>query len=170
MSSKTIYLSLGSNLGDREAQLRQAIRELSAGEVQVVRASSLYETEPVGLPGQPWFLNAVVEAATDLFPLQLLDRTQEIEIRMGRRRTVRQGPRPIDIDILLYGNFRIQSERLIVPHPRMVERRFVLEPLAELAPELRHPVTHMTVRELLAGTSDRSAVRRVLPCSDQPLF
>src|SRR2546426_14269 len=108
-----------------------------------------------------WFLNIVIDATTDLFPLQLLDRTQGIEIRMGRRRLIEQGPRPIDIDILLYGNFRIQSARLVVPHPRLEERRFVLEPLVELAPKLRHPLNHRTMRELLAATADRSAVRRI---------
>lgn len=133
------------------------------------RVSSLYETEPVGLRGQPWFLNLVVEAETELFPVQLLDRLQQIEIRLGRRRTVPQGPRTIDIDILLYGSFRIQSERLTVPHPRLEQRRFVLEPLAELAPDLRHPVSHLTIRELLAATPDRSAVRRLPPSPNHPI-
>ena len=129
--------------------------------VDVKRVSSVYETEPVGFRAQPWFLNVVVEGETELFPIQLLDRVQSIEIRLGRRRLIEQGPRTIDIDILLYGNYRIQSERLVVPHPRLPERRFVLEPLAELAPDLRHPVSRLTIRELLAATSDRSAVRRI---------
>ena len=129
--------------------------------MSVKRISSVYETAPVGFRAQPWFLNAVVEGETALFPIQLLDRLQGIEIRMGRRRLLHQGPRTIDIDILLYGNFRIQSDRLIVPHPRMAERRFVLDPLAELVPALRHPVSHLTIRELLAATPDRSTVRRL---------
>ena len=159
----TVYLSLGSNLGDRVRHLDLALVELRAAGVEVKRVSSLYETEPVGRRAQPWFLNIAVEAETDLFPIQLLDRLQTIEIRLGRRRNLPQGPRTIDIDILLYGNFRIRSDRLLAPHPRMEERRFVLEPLAELAPELRHPVSHLTIRELLAATSDRSAVRRLPP-------
>ncbi len=157
----TIYLSLGSNLGDRRQNLERAIGELAEAGVEVKRVSSLYETEPVGMRAQPWFLNQVVEAETELFPMQLLDRLQAIERGLGRQRLTPQGPRTIDIDILLYGRFRIQSERLTVPHPRMNERRFVLEPLAELTTELRHPVSLLTVRELLAATGDRSAVRRL---------
>ena len=158
---KTVYLSLGSNLGDRAEHLKRALGELCAGGVAVKRVSSVYETEPVGFRTQPWFLNVVVEAETLLFPLQLLERLQAIEARLGRRRLVIQGPRTIDIDVLLYGSFRIRSGRLIVPHPRLEERRFVLEPLAELAPDLRHPVSRLTMRDLLAATPDRSALRRV---------
>ena len=141
--------------------LNRAIAELRGAGLEVKRMSSVYETEPVGMPAQPWFLNLVAEAETDLFPTQLLDRLQEIEIRLGRRRVMEQGPRTIDIDIVFYGNFRIQSDRLSVPHPRLEQRRFVLEPLAELASEFRHPVSHLTVRELLAATTDRSTVKRV---------
>jgi 2-amino-4-hydroxy-6-hydroxymethyldihydropteridine diphosphokinase len=158
----TIYLSLGSNLGDRMDHLRQAIEALPRGGIEVKRVSSIYETEPVGVGGQPWFLNAVIEGETELFPIQLLDRLQSIEIQLGRRRVYGRGaePRTIDIDILLYGNFQIRSERLVVPHPRLYARRFVLEPLVELAPELRDPVSHQTIRELLAATADRSSVRK----------
>jgi 2-amino-4-hydroxy-6-hydroxymethyldihydropteridine diphosphokinase len=127
----------------------------------VRRVSSVYETEPVGVRNQPWFLNVVVEGETELFPVQLLERMQAIEIRLGRRRPAEQGPRTMDIDILLYGDFRIERRDLTVPHPRLSERRFVLEPLVELAPELRHPVSRVTMRELLAATPDRSAVRRL---------
>ncbi|MBI3665589.1 MAG: 2-amino-4-hydroxy-6-hydroxymethyldihydropteridine diphosphokinase [Acidobacteria bacterium] len=161
----TVYLSLGSNLGDRASNLDRAVAELRGAGVEVQRVSSLYETEPVGRRAQPWFLNLVAEAETELFPVQLLGRLQTIEIRLGRRRDVVQGPRTIDIDILFYGNFRIRSERLVVPHPRLEQRRFVLEPLAELAPELRHPVSRLTIRELLASTADRSAVRRAPPAN-----
>ena len=143
--------------------------ELRLGGVDVKRVSSVYETEPVGFRAQPWFLNTVVEAETALFPLQLLDRIQDIEIRMGRRRLLHQGPRTIDIDILLYGNFRIEAARLTVPHPRMAERRFVLEPLAELSPDLRHPVNHLAIRELLAATPDRSTVRRLSQSPNQQI-
>lgn len=156
----TVYLSLGSNLGDRAANLDRAIAELPAAGLEVKRVSSTYETEPVGVRSQPWFLNLVVEGETDLFPVQLLERLQAIEIRLGRRRLAGRGPRSIDIDILLYGNFRIARPDLMVPHPRLEERRFVLEPLAELAPDLRHPASRLTMRELLAATPDRSAVRR----------
>ncbi|MGE5569403.1 MAG: 2-amino-4-hydroxy-6-hydroxymethyldihydropteridine diphosphokinase [Rhodospirillales bacterium] len=157
---KTVYLSLGSNLGDRERNLREAIRMLGEAGVRVLRISSLYETEPVDLRDQPWFLNLVLEAETELFPKQLLARIRKIELDLGRKRLRPKGPRTADIDILLYGDFVIDTEELTVPHPRMAERRFVLEPLAELAPELRHPVTRRTIRELLAGTAGQ-AVRRI---------
>jgi len=146
---KTIYLSLGSNVGDREHNLRTAIDRLSTPDLQVLRASPVYETEPVDYTSQRWFLNLVVEAETTLFPKMLLSRTARIEHELGRVRTVAKGPRTIDIDILLYGKAVIETATLQIPHPRMAERRFVLAPLADLAPNLRHPVTHKTVRELL---------------------
>lgn len=157
----TIYLSLGSNLGDRQAHLDRALQQLRRAGVEVNRLSSVYETEPVSLRAQPWFLNLVVEGKTGLFPVQLLHRLQSIEIAMGRRRSMAgTGPRTIDIDILFYGNFVIESPELIVPHPRLTERRFVLEPLMDLAPDLRHPVCHLTVRQLMATTPDRAVVKR----------
>ena len=156
---KTVYLALGSNLGDREARLREAVARLEAAEVCILRRSPVYETEPQDLPGQGWFLNAVLEAETALFPMQLLARTQKIEREMGRRRGKIGGPRSIDVDILLYGNFVIRTPQLEIPHPRMTARRFVLAPLAALAPELRHPVTGRTVREMLADIQGQ----RVLP-------
>lgn len=146
---KRIYLGLGSNLGDREAMLRRARELLTAAGINILRGSSLYETEPQDLPNQPWFLNQVLEAGTNLFPMQLLSRTLKIEKDLGRRRTAVKGPRTIDIDILLYHRFVIDIPALIVPHPRMHERRFVLAPMVELAPDLRHPVTRQTMRELL---------------------
>jgi 2-amino-4-hydroxy-6-hydroxymethyldihydropteridine diphosphokinase len=146
---KTIYLSLGSNLGDREANLRAAIERLAAPDQRVLRTSPVYETEPVDYTHQGWFLNLVVEAETDLFPIQLLARIGKIERALGRVRTVAKGPRTIDIDILLYGRAVVRSAALEIPHPRMAERRFVLAPLADLEPGLRHPVTHRTVREML---------------------
>jgi 2-amino-4-hydroxy-6-hydroxymethyldihydropteridine diphosphokinase len=156
----TIYLSFGSNLGDRAANLTRALAELPAAGVEVTRTSSVYETEPVGVRSQPWFLNLVAEAATELLPVQLLERLQAIEIGLGRRRLPAQGPRTIDIDILFYGSFCIRRRDLVVPHPRIEQRRFVLEPLVELAPDWRHPLSRLTMRELLAATPDRSAVRR----------
>jgi 2-amino-4-hydroxy-6-hydroxymethyldihydropteridine diphosphokinase len=146
---KTIYLSLGSNLGDRESNLRTGIERLASLEVRVLRTSPVYETEPVDYTAQPWFLNLVVEAETGLFPMHLLSRIGTIERALGRIRTVPKGPRTLDIDILLYGQAVIRSAKLEIPHPRMAERRFVLAPLADLAPGLRHPVTHKTVREML---------------------
>ena len=157
---KTVYLGLGSNIGDREANLREAIERMEAAGVQVVRRSSLYETEPREILDQPWFLNAAVEAATALFPLQLLACIRNIERAMGRRRVTPKGPRNIDIDVLFYGRTVVTTAELAVPHPRLAERRFVLEPLVEIAPELRHPVTGKTAKEMLAALEPQG-VRRL---------
>ena len=157
---KTVYLGLGTNLGDRREHLNCARALLQSSDLLIARASSIYETEPRDFPNQPWFLNQVIEAQTTLFPRQLLARTQKIEREMGRKRTVDKGPRVIDIDILLYGESVVHTEALEIPHPRMADRRFVLEPLAELVPELRHPVTRKTIRGLLARVGDQT-VRRV---------
>lgn len=145
---KIIYLSLGSNIGDREGNLEAAVERL-AGEMRILRVSPMYETEPVDYTAQRWFLNLVVEAETALFPLQLLARIQKIERALGRVRAVPKGPRTIDIDILFHGRTVMRTATLEIPHPRIAERRFVLVPLADLAPALRHPVSHRTVRELL---------------------
>jgi 2-amino-4-hydroxy-6-hydroxymethyldihydropteridine diphosphokinase len=147
--AKLTYLSLGSNIGDRERNLRAAIERLAAPSLHVLRVSPVYETEPVDYTDQRWFLNLVVEAETTLFPLQLLARVQKIERVLGRVRTVPKGPRTIDIDILFYGMAVMHGGKLEVPHPRLAERRFVLAPLHDLAPALRHPVTRVTVAELL---------------------
>jgi 2-amino-4-hydroxy-6-hydroxymethyldihydropteridine diphosphokinase len=157
---KTVYLSLGSNIGDREGHLRSAIEKLNANDVRVLRVSPIYETEPVDVTDQRWFLNLVVEAGTELFPLQLLARTAKIERALGRVRTTPKGPRTIDIDILLYGTSRVSTPKLVIPHPRMAERRFVLAPLADLAPDLRHPVSGKSVREMLDG-APRQVARRL---------
>lgn len=156
---KTVYLSLGSNIGDREAMLRAALAEMPAAGVEVVRTSSWYETEPQDFRDQPWFLNLVAECRTELFPVQLLRRLQKIEAALGRKRTVAKGPRTVDIDIILYGNVVMRTAALEIPHPRFRERRFVLAPLAELAPELRDPVTRRSVSELLAGTVEQGLRR-----------
>jgi 2-amino-4-hydroxy-6-hydroxymethyldihydropteridine diphosphokinase len=158
---KTVYLGLGSNLGDREAMLRAAVRALESPRLRIRRVSPVYETEPVDVSGQHWFLNQVAEAETDLFPLQLLHRTAKVEAQLGRRRLAPMGPRTIDIDILLYGNSIVTTPALEIPHPRFRARRFVLAPLADLAPELRDPVTRKTVRELL-GELRGQTVRKIM--------
>jgi 2-amino-4-hydroxy-6-hydroxymethyldihydropteridine diphosphokinase len=127
--------------------------------VRVLRRSSIYETEPVDFLAQPWFLNCVVEAVTSLKPRQLLEELQAIERKLGSRKLVPRGPRIIDLDVLFYEAAVIHRAGIEIPHPRLAERRFVLVPLAELSPELRHPVLRKTAAELLAATKDRSEVR-----------
>lgn len=158
---KRIFLSLGSNMGDRAGHLAQALAGLGERGMRVVRKSSVYETEPVEMREQAWFLNSVVEVKTDLTAGELMQTLLEIERSMGRERRVPKGPRVIDIDLLLYGDEVVREEWLQIPHPRMAERRFVLEPLAEIAPEVRHPVLGGTIAELLAEASDRSEVRKI---------
>ena len=156
---QTVYLSLGSNLGDRAKSLRDAIAALGSMGVRVVHVSSMYETEPVDYLDQPWFLNCAVEAETELAALDLLRAVRGIEAQMGSKKLVAKGPRLIDIDILLYGNEIIDTPELQVPHPSMHLRRFVLEPLAQIAPNAKHPVSRLSVSELLTRTPDKSAVR-----------
>jgi 2-amino-4-hydroxy-6-hydroxymethyldihydropteridine diphosphokinase len=152
---KTVYLSLGSNLGDRAAHLRTAVERLATEGMRIVSLSSIYETDPRDRVDQPRFLNMVVAFETKLFPLQLLSCTQKIERELGRRKSVDKGPRVIDIDILLYGHSIIRTDRLQIPHLRMAERRFVLEPLVELAPDLRHPALGGRVKDLLRFVADQ---------------
>lgn len=160
---KTVYLSLGSNLGDRAANLVAAVERL--GELgPVVARSSVYETEPVEVTGQPWFLNCAVAIETELMPRQFLSRALAIEQDLGRRRTQNKGPRTIDIDVLLFGGSIVDTPALTIPHPAMHERRFVLEPLMEIAPEVRHPVFKRTVREMLTALPPQGgAVRKLKP-------
>ena len=157
---KTVYLSLGSNLGDRRANLRNAIGKLlNLGNLLAV--SSYYETEPVDLTEQPWFLNCAVALQTELKAEDFLDEIMDIEREMGRQRTEPKGPRTLDIDILLFGKAVLRMPRLTIPHRAMHERRFVLEPLAEIAPDVQHPVLKVTVREMLqALPKTAQAVRK----------
>jgi 2-amino-4-hydroxy-6-hydroxymethyldihydropteridine diphosphokinase len=157
---KNIFLSLGSNIGKREMQLDEAVDRLQAAGVQVLRKSSVYETEPQDLHDQPWFLNLVLEVETRLSPIQLLAAIQEIEKAIGRNRDVSKGPRTIDIDILLYGQAIVETGDIQIPHPRLDQRRFVLEPMKELVPDLRHPRSGRTMSELLRGVQDQGVKRR----------
>lgn len=142
------YLSLGSNLGDREGSLRACIQRLrQLGTISKV--SSLYETEPMELREQPWFLNCAVCLETGLNPEQLLTEIQRIEAELGRNRVVDKGPRTVDVDILLFDNLILQRQGLQIPHPAMTQRRFVLAPLHEIAPAIRHPISGKTIEELL---------------------
>jgi 2-amino-4-hydroxy-6-hydroxymethyldihydropteridine diphosphokinase len=158
--AKLVYLSCGSNVGDRSAHLRAAIERLKeAGTVRAV--SGFYETEPVELRAQPWFLNCVVALETRLSARDLLDQALAIEQEMGRIRLRDKGPRSIDIDILLYGEEAIEERGLKIPHPSMQQRRFVLEPLVEIAPDVIHPTLKKSARELLAELPAGQVVRRL---------
>src|ERR1700726_4385823 len=153
------YLSLGSNMGDRETHLDQAIARLQS-EGRVVSVSSFYETEPVEFTDQAWFLNCALTLETTRTPRQLMSDILTIEEEMGRQRIQKKGPRIIDIDVLLFSDEVIDSPDLTVPHPAMQRRRFVLEPLAEIAPEARHPVLKKTIRELLDALPAGQTVRK----------
>jgi 2-amino-4-hydroxy-6-hydroxymethyldihydropteridine diphosphokinase len=158
---KPVYLSLGSNLGDRAAHLKAAIGRLEdLG--RVVAVSSFYETEPYEFTAQPWFLNCAVKLDTESMPKQLIGRILEIERAMGRNRKQKKGPRNIDIDILLFGSSIVHTPDLIVPHPGLHQRRFVLEPLTEIAPEVRHPVFKRTMRELRDALPAGQTVKKII--------
>lgn len=148
METKTAYLGLGSNLGNRIKNLGIAIEEISQI-AEVSKKSSIYETQPVGLKDQPDFLNMAIEIKTDKSPKELLIKLLEIEHKMGRVREIENGPRKIDIDILLYGDQVINEKNIQIPHPKMHEREFVLEPLEEIAPTIKHPIMKMTIKQLL---------------------
>ncbi len=166
MAAALAYLSLGSNLGNREQNLVRASAELAGAGVTIVASSSIYETEPQDFADQPPFLNSVLAVESDLSPFPLLRLTQRIESAIGRTPSeIPKGPRLIDIDILLLGTFIVDDERLTIPHPRMLNRRFVLEPLLEIAPDLRHPGTGILLRDYLSGVGDQ----RVRPVRSAPV-
>jgi 2-amino-4-hydroxy-6-hydroxymethyldihydropteridine diphosphokinase len=157
---ETAYLSLGSNLGDRAANLRAAVAQLDVAG-RLLSVSALYETQPVDVPDQPWFLNCVAAIATDKTPRELLKLALQVEAAMGRLRMSKKGARKIDIDVVLFGDRVVNDPGLKIPHPAMHLRRFVLEPLVEIAPEARHPELGKTARELLAALPRGQTVRRL---------
>jgi 2-amino-4-hydroxy-6-hydroxymethyldihydropteridine diphosphokinase len=161
MTTTPVYLSLGSNLGDRGANLEAAIAALPSANFRVQKVSSFYETEPVDYLDQPWFLNCVVEGAADSRPVALLHALRAIEAQLGSRKAFVKGPRLLDIDILLFGDQSFNSPELQIPHPRMLGRKFVLTPLAEIAPQFQHPSWPATASELLATSTDPSVVRPI---------
>ena len=163
MAITPTFLSLGSNLGDRAANLRAAIAALPAAGLRVGKVSSFYETEPRDFLDQPWFLNCVVSRDTSVEPFTFLRSLRKIETDLGSKKAFAKGPRLIDLDILLYDDAAIDTPDLQVPHPRMLQRNFVLVPLAEIAPTLRHPSWPATAAEFLARSSDRSVVRLASP-------
>src|SRR5262245_43156699 len=154
---KAIYLGLGTNLGDRKQNLIQAQALLKT---TIIRASSYYDTEPVGFLEQPWFLNIVIEIETSLKPAKLLQRCMDVEKKMGRVRDIPKGPRVIDIDILFCGNLIVNEPNLIIPHPAIPERKFVLDPMNEIAQDFVHPVLRKPISELLQECPDPSVTIR----------
>ena len=153
-----VYLGLGANLGDRAENIARALEMLKGKGLGLLSLSQLYETEPRGVTEQPRFLNAACAMETDLAPHALLNLLKATEVKLGRVPSVRYGPRAIDLDILLYGDLRIATPRLTIPHPGMLERASVLVPLSEIAPMLRHPVTGLTIAEHLGQLGPISGV------------
>lgn len=162
MTDQTVYLALGANLGNRREQIEHGIAALSEQGVCITNRSSWFETEPVQVENQPWFLNLVVRGETTLDPHELLSTCQRIEKNLGRVPSVRFGPRHLDIDILLYGEQCIESELLTIPHPRMAQRRFVLVPLLEIAPELTDPKHNQRYADMLSRLDEGKKVLRSL--------
>lgn len=153
-----IFLGIGCNLGDRERNLEQAKKLLA---LNILKTSSLYETEPVGYLDQPWFLNAAIQVGEGLTARELLTRCQSVEQQMGRKRDIPKGPRTMDIDILFYGELILNEPDLTLPHPAIAERRFVLNPMAEIAPDFIHPVLKKTIQQMLLECPDHSGIRRI---------
>jgi 2-amino-4-hydroxy-6-hydroxymethyldihydropteridine diphosphokinase len=149
MKNHTVYLALGSNLGDRLANLRQALVSLTP-QMELLAKSKVYETPPWGYEDQPKFLNQVIKVTTYLDPEPLLKHLKRLEVALGRKETFPNGPRLIDLDILFYDDLVLNKPSVVIPHPRLQERGFVLLPLMEIAPDLVHPVSRQTVREMAA--------------------
>ena len=166
MKARTVYIGLGSNLGDRVVNLREAGQRLSAL-VRIENASQLYVAAPLGYVRDDAFVNAVIRGTTTLKPLELLEMMQAIEAAMGRRSGVQFGPRPIDLDLLFYESVQMETRKLTIPHPRIAQRAFVLKPLAEIAPEFMHPVLYYTISQLLQDAEDVDQVQIYQP--DQQL-
>lgn len=155
-------ISIGSNMGDSKKNVALALTELiTLKGCMLISASRLYRTEPVDVTDQPWFVNAAVVLNTQIKPFHLLKELQALEKKFGRKRVIDKGPRTLDLDLLLYGKRIVEGQDLILPHPRVHERRFVLEPLAEIAPEMVHPVSGKTIANLLKSCPDKSVVRRL---------
>lgn len=164
--AETAYLLIGGNIGDRHSNLKQARQGISICCGRILRQSSIYETGAWGIEAQPDFLNQVLELETTLSPRQLLNAILDVEASMGRIREIRYGPRIIDIDILLLGQQVVDEDNLSVPHPRLADRRFALEPLAELAADLTHPCTGQPIWSMLEACADKLPVRRLPPAVD----
>jgi len=162
MTPQTVFLAFGANLGNLKGQIEQGIMILNERGVNVIARSSWFETEPLGMDDQPWFLNLVARASTSLDPYELLTVCQQVEKQVGRVPSEQFGPRHLDIDILLYGDRCLESEELTIPHPRMSERRFVLIPLLEIAPDLEDPVLNQPYAEILSRLDEGKKVLRSL--------
>ena len=161
--STEVYLSLGSNLGDRRWELENGLRALRRARISGITPSSIYETEPIGHENQPWFLNVVARGRTRLSPRELLKTCKRIEHSAGRKESIRYGPRPLDIDILLYGTSCVTEEDLVIPHPQMDKRRFVLVPLLEISPDTIDPRNGRRFSDLLSGLDEGRKVRKSIP-------
>ncbi|OGF57211.1 MAG: 2-amino-4-hydroxy-6-hydroxymethyldihydropteridine diphosphokinase [Candidatus Fraserbacteria bacterium RBG_16_55_9] len=160
LAGERVFIGLGSNLSHRQEFIERAIALLAETQsTELIRRASLYETEPVGYEDQPWFLNTVIEVRTRLPPQELLVRLKEIESRLGRRGEERWRPRQIDLDLLLYGNRIMNESTITIPHTGMHTRRFVLTPLAEIAPDVVHPVCGKTIMDLLRALDDQKGVQ-----------
>ena len=160
-----VYIGFGSNIGDRQAHIQNAIHALSKTEgITLQKISSVYKTDPVGYETQAQFLNGVAAIQTNLPPLSLLHTLKNIETAIGRQHRIRWGPREIDLDILIYGDLCLQTEKLVIPHPEMHHRRFVLAPLAEIAPDLVHPVFQETIQTLVERLEDDKSVLKKEDC------